>query len=151
MKNKFLIFLLLIFGCSQKENMKQCEWILGNWMFTTDRGTFYESWTKQDITHFKGSGCFVIKGDTVFKESLMLENKNGGIFYIPTIANQNGGKPVEFMMMAMGKELIFENQSHDFPKRIVYKYADDDHIKVTLSGLEKGEPRTEILNFIRKR
>jgi hypothetical protein len=150
MKNNLIVVLLLLFGCLQKENMKQCEWILGNWKFITDRGTFYESWEKQDVRHFKGRGCFVIKGDTVFKEALMLENKNGGIFYIPTIGNKNEKKPVEFMMMAMGKELIFENLSHDFPKRIVYQYADDDHIMVTLSGLEKGEVRKEVLNFIRE-
>ena len=152
-KEQLLCFLLLSLfaSCSHKENMKQCEWILGKWSFTTDRGTFYESWTKQDITHFKGVGCFIIKGDTVFKEDLLLENKNGGIFYIPTIGNQNQGKPVEFMLIAMGKELIFENLSHDFPKRIVYHYHDDDHITVTLTGLEKGEPRREDLKFIKQR
>ena len=144
------MMLFLLGGCAKHDSMKQCEWILGQWQAKTDKGVFYENWIKQSSTNFTGQGGLIIEGDTAFRESLALESKNGGIFYIPTIATQNQGKPVEFMLMAMGKELVFENLAHDFPQRIVYHYHDDDHVSVTLTGKENGQPRKAELKFTKQ-
>jgi hypothetical protein len=146
-----LTLFLFFCSCNENSNLKKLEWMIGNWVCYTDMGTFHESWIKKDDHNFEGKGCFIVKGDTVFSEGLAVRSRNGGVYYVATIASQNEGQPVEFMLTTVGKELVFENYSHDFPKRIIYQYHDDDHISATLMGVEKGVPRTEELRFMKQK
>ena len=136
MNIKYLLicFITISFAsCNKKNNLQSCEWMLGNWQSPTSKGIFYESWRKNEANGFTGQGCFVNGTDTLFKEQLAVETKNGGVFYVATVPDQNQGKSIDFMLIAMGKELIFENPTHDFPKKISYQ-LEGNKLKAQISG-----------------
>ncbi|TWV90755.1 hypothetical protein [Chitinophaga pinensis] len=54
-------------------------------------------------------------------EYLDLSSRNNLLTYTATVVRQNGGKSVSFKQTKIGDELVFENPTHDFPKKLVYK------------------------------
>ena len=155
MRQYFVVLFALCFvfcgsSCNSGNQLKQLEWILGNWQYVTPEGTFVEQWQKNE-EGFNGNGWYIIKKDTVFHETLQVRVKNGGIYYIAQVQGQNAGKPVEFMLTGMAQQLVFENPSHDFPKKITYAFHDDDHMTAIVEGIEKGKSRMEEIKLTRVR
>jgi hypothetical protein len=144
------LFFMIIGGCRSGNALQQLEWMLGNWQYVTPEGTFVEHWQKNE-QGFSGHGWYIVNEDTLFQETLSVTVKNGGIYYIAQVAGQNADKPVEFMLTGLSRQLVFENPSHDFPKKITYSYHDDDHITATIEGVEKGKSRVEELKFTKVR
>lgn len=73
-------------------------------------------------------------------EYLDLTSKNNMLTYTATVVRQNSGKSVSFKQIKAGAELVFENPTHDFPKKLVYKRISDSEIQVEVSdGKGKGE------------
>ena len=93
---------------------------------------------------FAGKG-FGIKGtDTLFSEQLQMKIINGNAYYIPTVAAQNEGNPVQFQVIENDSSgFIAENKKHDFPKRIEYQLKGDS-VYAILTGNENGKDRREI-------
>lgn len=154
MRHNYFYLCMVIFtalvGCRSGNPLQQLEWILGNWQYVTPQGTFVEHWQKSE-QGFSGDGWYIVKEDTVFHETLSITVQNGGIYYIARVNGQHAEKPVAFMLTGLSRQLVFENPSHDFPKRITYSYHDDDHMSATVEGMEKGQKRVEELKFTKVR
>jgi hypothetical protein len=96
MRQYFVVLFALCFvfcgsSCNSGNQLKQLEWMLGNWQYVTPEGTFVEQWQKNE-EGFNGNGWYIIKKDTVFHETLQVRVKNGGIYYIAQVQGQNAGK-----------------------------------------------------------
>jgi hypothetical protein len=152
MKHPFkthIITALLLASCStqqQKEapaaytEMKKSAWLIGSWENRSQEGNAYESWTKENDSVYTGQSCFVIGTDTVSSESIRIEQRGEELFYIPTVKEQNNGRPVSFTMTASAEnELIFENPGHDFPQKITYLKITDDSLVAEISGNLEGK------------
>jgi hypothetical protein len=113
------------------------NWILGNWQINESNN--FEEWEMADDYLYRGKSYQVLKNDTVVTETINIVQKGEEIFYIPTVADQNDGKPVEFKLVSMdvGK-VIFENKDHDFPQRIIYVKAAIDVIYAWIEGEIEG-------------
>ena len=86
----------------------------------------------------------IMNNDTIFSESLSIEENRDGLFYVPSVVNQNDGKPVYFKLVkCVNGEFIFENLDHDFPQRIVYKNPQPDSLYARIEGRDSGEYRRE--------
>ncbi len=135
-----LSFLLLLFSCSQtnsgkKNDMSQFSWLVGEWMDSTSDGKMIEIWNRIDDTTFVGSSIYMAGVDTIFYEEISLRMKNGKVFYIPSVQNQNNGEPVYFAFTSAKKgEYTFENEEHDFPKKIVYTNPHKDSLVAFIEG-----------------
>jgi hypothetical protein len=120
--------------------MSRANWLIGTWSNTSKDRHDYEVWKKYNDSTYLGRSYSIQKGDTVSSESIRLEEQGEEIHYIPTVQGQNNDLPVTFKLISLdSKELIFENQSHDFPQRISYRQVSPDSLVAEISGLVKGE------------
>ena len=119
--------------------MKHLEWMIGSWSNISSKGQLYENWIKTNDSVYTGKSFMVVKNDTVFSEMISLENRNGEIFYIPTVKNENNGQAVLFKLITShNNEVVFENKAHDFPQRILYKNPVKDSLYARVEGMDKG-------------
>lgn len=129
----------------QAGEMAKAEWLLGTWGLKTPKGELTEKWAKANDTVMLGKSHFVVGGkDTVFQESIRLEQTNGKLAYVVTVPGQNGEKPVRFgMTSSTENQLVFENPQHDFPTKIVYNKFGNDSLVAEISGMKKGKPASQ--------
>jgi len=147
-----LSILFLTFTTHAQTPITKAAWLLDTWQSKSPNGVFTESWVKQNDTVYVGKGCMVMGKDTVFKESLAIKQRGNDLFYIPTVANQNGGQPIEFKLTSATKEqLVFENPTHDFPQKITYTQRGSNALVAEVSGVEKGIARSEKFELKRVR
>jgi hypothetical protein len=124
--------------------IKQAEWLIGTWESKTARGSLYETWTKVGDVGFSGKSYILKEKDTVVFETIQLVQEQGGVFYIPTVKNQNGGLPVRFALKNISDTaLIFENPQHDFPQIISYTKISADSLMAEISGTINGQERKQ--------
>ena len=147
----FSLCILLTACHTGKTTLADLEWLVGDWHRVEDHKTYFENWKRVDAQHLQASG-FVLKGiDTIMQEQILLEERSDGIYFIPTVKDQNEGKPVEFkLLQPKHGEFIFENKEHDFPQRIIYAHPHPDTLDARIEGLSKGKLRTFYFKMSRK-
>jgi len=122
--------------------LKKAGWLIGEWKNQTLKGQSVESWKKLNDSTLLGKS-YVLRGtDTVSVEHIRLEEHHGNLYYIPTVKNQNEGKPVTFTMTTSSADhFVFENPEHDFPQKITYNRINKDSLVAEISGTYKGKQR----------
>lgn len=128
------------------QQLEQASWFLGEWANRSPEGELTERWKKVNDSVYHGESYFVIAGkDTVFAETVSLEEANGKLAYVVTVPNQNDAKPVRFeMTTANDSVIIFENPKHDFPNKITYNKIGNDSLVAEISGVKEGKPSAEL-------
>lgn len=162
MKNTLiLLFIFALSACSQKVEKTECTpekkidlkaltWLLGEWKSVNDKLISYEIWQKKDDRLFYGQSFTLRGSDTLFKESITLQQNGADLFYIPTVNDQNGSKPVPFKFTKIKDgEFYFENSEHDFPQQIIYKNPQPDFLCARIAGMTEGKYHQEDFNFVR--
>jgi len=123
----FTLFLSLI-------NLVQAsfpDFLQGTWKI--ENKETYEHWDKLNNTSLKGFSYKMANGQQVITEYLdiyLLENE---IIYTATVLKQNGGKGINFTLTQTDNTYVFENPTHDFPKKIIYQKLSDTELLVTIS------------------
>ena len=153
MKNKIIIllFLLAFTACknsdsegTEKDKIKLAYWLLGNWENKSVEGSLTENWKKVNDSTYKATSYFAKGKDTLHFETINLEQKGEALTYIATIKGENDDKPVAFnLTTSTEKQLVFENQKHDYPQKISYSQISKDSIVAEISGIQQGKPSTE--------
>ncbi len=96
----------------------------------------YENWTRVSAQEMKGLGVRLAGKDTLFVEKLRILVHDGRICYVADVPENQG--PVYFTMAEISDHgFVFENQAHDFPKRIAYEFS-GGKLKATVSGNGKS-------------
>jgi hypothetical protein len=138
-----LIVLSCLFSCQQKTTFSELEkanWFLGRWENKTPEGTFSEEWKIENDSLYIGESYFINNNDTLFAETVRLEQRKNDLFYIVSVPNQNEDQPVAFKLTSSTSNyLIFENPAHDFPKKITYKLVTKDSLYAEISGDGKSQ------------
>lgn len=126
-------------GYSQIE---KAAWLSGIWQQQTARGVLYERWTRSSDSSLSGTSYMLRGGDTIVRETILLELRDGELYYIPTVKDQNNAQPVLFRRVASGLDsLVFENPAHDFPTMIKYVRVSADSLLAEISGMSGGQLR----------
>lgn len=139
-------------SCQKKENtetitqepisktfaqIEKASWLIGEWGNTSKEGILTETWTKENDSTFLGKTYFITGKDTAFTESIQLMQKEDQLLYIPTVSDQNEGKPVSFILTTSSEnQLVFENKEHDFPQKITYNKITNDSIVAEIYGIK---------------
>ncbi|KOS05901.1 hypothetical protein AM493_07530 [Flavobacterium akiainvivens] len=124
--------------------IKNAEWLIGSWGNTTAEGVLTENWKKVNDSVYHGESYFAVGKDTVFAESMVLDEIDGKMACTVTVPNQNDEKPVRFDLTSItDKEMIFENPKHDFPNKIVYTQVRPDSLVAVIYGVKKGKEASE--------
>lgn len=128
----------------QTNDIENAEWLIGTWENKTSRGSIYETWSKTTDNEFSGKSYIVKEQDTIVFENIRLVQEQDGLFYIPTVKNQNDGLPVRFSTKTISEtQLTFENPKHDFPQFISYIQISADSLVAEISGIKNGQERKQ--------
>jgi hypothetical protein len=124
-------------SCNSLESL---HWLLGDWVADGSKKAFHESWRAVGQKTFEGTGIESSKFDSSIQgaEELRLVEMGEGVFYLSKVTHND--LPVAFRLtICEGREFVFENPAHDFPRRIEYRRAADGRLSVRVSdGADKG-------------
>ena len=135
---------LLAQSCVSENSLDK---LLGSWESKNGDKIINESWSQVSEYTFEGSGQTLLKGLIKSSESLRIVEMSGALFYIAKVSHNL--LPVAFELVECSENsLIFENNSHDFPKKIAYKFVEDKQMLVTVSD---GKSEGFSINFTRKK
>ncbi|HFK5508432.1 DUF6265 family protein [Elizabethkingia anophelis] len=119
-------------------------WLIGTWENKTSRGSVYEFWKKINESELAGKSYAVKGTDTIVFETVKLKQEGEGLYYIPTVRNQNDGKPVSFKAYTITDyKMVFGNPEHDFPQSVSYTKVNADSLVAEISGVQNGNVRHE--------
>ena len=150
--------ILILYSCKDKngntdkyEKLAKMDWLVGEWENKMTEGNLSESWEKKDDSTFVGHSYFIKEKDTLSFESVELLQKGEDLFYIPTVKGQNNDKPITFKLTTSTEnQFAFENSTHDYPQKIVYKKAGPNDLIATISGTQQGKASIESYPMKRK-
>lgn len=143
MKYLLLVASLFFVACSSNDPYKKMNRLSGLWQTDTGEGMLYEEWSKSSGNTMYGKSYMVEGTDSTVFERVELSKKDSGIYYIPTVRDQNQRKPVYFKLITSNDSaFIFENKQHDFPQRIIYRFVNEDSLVARIEGDVKGEARS---------
>jgi hypothetical protein len=107
-------------------------WLAGCWAGERDGERFHERWIVGDASTLLAVAHTTKNGKMTAFEFLRVVVRNGHPVYI---AQPGGAAPTEFAATsAVGDRVVFENPSHDFPKRIIYVRGGDDRLTASIDG-----------------
>jgi hypothetical protein len=120
------------------------KWFIGTWQNETLDGLFTEQWNQKNDSVYSAISTVIVNKDTVFYESISLEQKDDSLYYIVSVKDQNKELPVSFKLISVtDNQLVFENAKHDFPSKITYSKIKEDSIVAFISGLIDGKEKIE--------
>ncbi|MCG2616320.1 DUF6265 family protein [Terrimonas sp. NA20] len=141
-----IVSLVFIYAWTTKpaRDIKKTEWLIGTWENKTPKGTIYETWRKVSADEFSGKSYILKDRDTIVFETIRLVQETDGLFYVPTVKNQNDAFPVRFAATTISAtKMVFENPQHDFPKTISYTQIATDSLVAEIGGSRNGQERRQ--------
>ncbi|MDO9373462.1 MAG: DUF6265 family protein [Ferruginibacter sp.] len=133
-----------------KKSFEQLQQLEGLWLMKTSKGFLGEEWKKTNEQLLSNRG-FRIKGlDTTVTETVALEYRDNNIFYTSTVSGQNNQQPITFTLTsAFGNKFVFENPSHDYPKRITYHLLSKDSLSAWIDDGNTEPAKEKVFNYTR--
>jgi hypothetical protein len=128
---------------NSKKAFKKLYALEGVWKMKTKKGVICEEWKKVNKNYLQNKGYMIIGKDTSITERVALQRSKNDIFYSSIVEDQNNKRPVVFTLTkAESNTFVFENQKHDFPKRIVYEMVTKDSLHAFIDdGMEASKKR----------
>ncbi len=127
--------------------VKNMYWLEG-WWENNVGGVIFEEWKINADGTLSGTSGLIDNKDTLISETISLKQGPESLMYIPTVKDQNDGKPVPFTLtIAAGDSFVFENPQHDFPSKITYKKLSASLLTATISGKVNGEQRSAVIEM----
>jgi len=111
-------------------------WLAGDWQTAAGgRARIEEHWTVPAGGTMIGMGRTVVGDKTSEFEFLRIEQRGDEIYYV---ANPNANCPqTDFKLARLaGQEVIFENPTHDYPKRVMYRKGSNGSL---VASIDAGE------------
>ncbi|MCH5597584.1 DUF6265 family protein [Niabella ginsengisoli] len=128
--------------------IKTAGWLSGNWHHSSEEGNATEQWRRVNDSTYAAESFIIVKNDTVFYETMHLEQRAGSVYCIINAKEQNKNEAVSFKLTSSEPDiLVFENPQHDFPTKIVYNKIGEDSLFAEISGTINGKERKEGFPF----
>lgn len=126
---------------AQSFKIEELAWLSGDWETAPGRMRIDEHWTKVAGGSMIGMSRTVAGERTVFFEYLRIEKRGADLFYVAHPKARTPGTDFKLVKLSP-QEAVFENQQHDFPKRIIYrKSAEGLTARIEGDGTEKEKPQ----------
>jgi len=124
-------------SAAQESGVAGLQWISGCWVSDDGKERTEEFWLKPAGQSMIGLSRTIAGGKTVFVEYAQIAEAKGEIAY--TVSLGMGARPVSFKLIKSSEsEAVFENPTHDFPQRIIYRRESKDSLFARIEGKEKG-------------
>jgi Domain of unknown function (DUF6265) len=120
-------------------------WLSGCWSMTRPDGMTEEHWMKPAGGSMLGMSRTVRGARTTEFEFLQIREQGDKLVYI---AKPSGQAEASFPSKSItDREVVFENPTHDFPQRIIYRKTPEGRIAARVEGTMNGQPRGFDLPF----
>jgi hypothetical protein len=130
----------LLSGQTQKRSIADLAWLAGCWEGNVRGREVNEQWMKPAGGTMLGMARTVSQGKTVeYEYTQIREDKDGAIYYV---AKPSGQSEASFKLIKLeNREAVFENPTHDFPQRIIYRQQTDGSLIARIEGTMNGKER----------
>ena len=133
----------------EKTTVAQLGFMSGLWRGTSSSGAQAEELiSKPEGGVMLSAGREFENGKCTFYDLVVFTEKDGVVTLIP---HPMGRKSADVFPLVKFEGAVnratFENLKHDFPKTFVYELVTPDHLRITLSGDQKGKPATEVYDL----
>ena len=117
----------------------QLAWLSGCWEQAAGSRLVEEQWTRPRGGRMLGAGR-TVRGDTLVEyEQTRIFERGGRLVYG---ANPSGQAPAEFESIELSDSSVtFENPTHDFPQRVIYRRHGADSLIGRVEGRRGGSLR----------
>ena len=117
------------------DEIESLKWLVGNWTNIGPDQQSYENWIQKNDSTLTAYSYTTVLSDTVFQESMMVQQSSDSVYLVVSVPNQNEEKPVTFKLMPkVDKVFTFVNGKHDFPNKITYSNPVKDSIHAWIEG-----------------
>lgn len=139
------VTMILALPSLQSSALDELAWLEGDWYRATRSGEAIERW-RRDGDGLSGEGLVVRDGRTALTESLLLVEMAGEVFYIAK--PPENPYPVAFRLVSRDDgAFVFENTTHDFPQRIIYRRTGEDTMTAAIEGPGQGGDAPQRIDF----
>ena len=144
---RILLLLAAAAAASAQNDVSQLGWLAGCWEMKPAPGvSIEEQWTKPAGGTLLGMGRTIKGGRTVFTEFFRISVENGKLTYTARIGTN--GMTLFPLLKQTADEIVFENPTHDFPQRILYR-KNGANLTARIEGNDKGKERHEDFPYTR--
>ncbi|WP_322287083.1 DUF6265 family protein [Aquimarina sp. 2201CG5-10] len=127
-----LFFTFSLTSCIGQSKLETVEFLIGTWKM--EGKDSFEEWKKEN-NQLEGYSYKFKNENKVTTETLLIKIEEQNVIYEATVASQNKGRTIPFVLNILIKDKIsFENLHHDFPKKIQYQKLSDDILRVYVLG-----------------
>lgn len=120
--------------------VQQLKWMAGCWRQQAPGSTVDEQWMAPRAGMMLGLGR-TVRGDTIvleFEQLRIFQRAGHAVYH----AEPSGQKPTDFEANATSDSLVvFENPTHDFPQRVIYRKRGADSLIGRIEGTLNGKVR----------
>lgn len=133
MKLPATLLLVAFFSSCSEPKLNRLDFLVGTWKNSEKK--LYEVWEIDENNTLKGYSYTLKNNEKVISEFLRIYKLENSTAYEAKVINQNEGKAILFTLNEEIKSIFsFENNNHDFPKKIQYKRIDINKIEVKVLG-----------------
>ncbi|KYP15765.1 MAG: hypothetical protein A1D16_05345 [Flavihumibacter sp. CACIAM 22H1] len=119
----------------QADPMKTFDRLEGRWQRLNKSTPEFEEWTRKTATLLEGRMYKVTGKDTLVSEEIRLRQTSHKILYQAKAFNQPEQDRIDFELTRHSpNSVVFENPTHDYPKRIVYEFIGRDSLHAWIDG-----------------
>ena len=120
--------------------IEELRWIAGCWKMEDGGKETEEQWMKPDGETMIGMSRTSAGGETMAFEFMQIRQLETG--EIVFLAQPSGQQATSFTLRSWGKkEVVFENRTHDFPQRVIYRLRKDGSLLGRIEGVRNGKSR----------
>jgi len=113
--------------------LAKLAWLAGSWRTEKAGRVTEEQWMEPAGGTMLGMSRTVVKGRVTEYEFMQIREGPGGTLFF--VAHPSGQKEAAFQLLELGDQaVIFENQAHDFPQRILYTRQSDGSVLAAIEG-----------------
>ena len=123
----------------QTASIQDVAWLHGCWELRDGDRVVEERWTPPRAGSMLGVGRTRRGSKLVEHEYIVLSERDGRLAYE---AHPSGQAAATFMSKPIsGREVVFEDLTHDFPQRVGYKSTGPGQLLAWVEGISGGKPR----------
>jgi len=136
---------LLLAACAplaqaQSDPFAPVAWMAGCWAQQDREAGSVEHWMAPAGGLMLGMGRTVKDGRVA--EFEFMQMRTGADGRLAFVAQPQGRPPAEFKLLRQGNgEAVFENPTHSFPQRVIYRLAAPDKLVARIEGTMNGKER----------
>lgn len=131
-------------------NLADFEWLLGQWRGEAGGQKTLENWRRLNGQNLRGEGIVVSRRDTVFRETILLEDNGEELVLWVQLADR--GRSYPFALKEFNEQrAVFVNADMTFPREIHFTRQGDDQCSITYLNTELSDLTEAQSEFLRQR